>query len=67
MRAMLVDSARSLDSLPLDEQVAVGVSLFNWTWENHEGMPSQIVMHASRKALLQAATPEQAQIAAEEF
>src|SRR5579863_54126 len=67
MRAMLVDSARSLDSLPVDEQVAVGLTLFYWTWENHEGMPSQIVMHASRKALLQAATPDQAQIAAEEF
>ena len=67
MRAMLMDSARSLDSLPVDEQVAVGLSLFYWTWENHEGMPSQIVMHASRKALLQATTPDQAQIAAEEF
>jgi hypothetical protein len=30
-------------------------------------MPSQIVMHASRKTLLQATTPDQAQIAAEEF
>jgi hypothetical protein len=67
MRAMLMDSARSLDSLPVDEQVAVGLSLFYWTWENHEGMPTQIVMHASRKALLQATTPDQAQIAAEEF
>jgi hypothetical protein len=67
MRAMLMDSARSLDSLPGDEQVAVGLSLFYWTWENHEGMPSQIVMHAQRKALLQATTPEQASIASEEF
>jgi hypothetical protein len=67
MRAMLMDSARSLDSLPVDEQVAVGLSLFYWTWENHEGMPTQIVMHASLKALLQATTPDQAQIAAEEF
>jgi hypothetical protein len=67
MRAMLMDSARSLDSVPPDEQVAVGLSLFYWTWENREGLPAQIVMHASRKALLQAATPDQAQIAAEEF
>jgi len=67
MRAMLIDSARSLDSLPSDEQVAVGLSLFYWTWENREGMPAQIVMHAPRKALLEAATAEQAHIASEEF
>lgn len=65
MRSMLVDSARSLDSLPADEQVALGLSLFYWKWENREGLPAQIVMHAQRKALLQSA--EQAPIASEEF
>jgi hypothetical protein len=67
MRAMLVDSARSLDSVPADEQVAVGLSLFYWKWENRDGLPAQIVMHAPRKALLQSATAEQAPIASEEF
>jgi hypothetical protein len=65
MRAMLVDSARSLDSVPPDEQVSVGLSLFYWKWENHDGLPAQIVMHAPRKALLQSA--DQASIASEEF
>ncbi len=67
MRAMLVDSARSLDSVPSDQQVAVGLSLFYWKWENHDGLPAQIVMHAQRKALLQSANAEQASIASEEF
>jgi hypothetical protein len=67
MRAMLLDSARSLDSLPADEQVAVGLSLFYWKWENHDGLPAQIVMHAPRKALLQSSGAEQAPIATEEF
>jgi hypothetical protein len=67
MRAMLLDSARSLDSVPPDEQVAVGLSLFYWNWENREGLPGQIVMHAPRKALLQSASAEQAAIATEEF
>jgi hypothetical protein len=67
MRAILVDSARSLDSLPADEQVTLGISLFYWTWENREGLPAQIVMHAPRKTLLAAANAEQAPIAAEEF
>jgi hypothetical protein len=67
MRAMLVDSARSLDSLPADEQVAVGLSLFYWKWENRDGLPAQIVMHAPRKALLQVTSAEQASIVSEEF
>jgi hypothetical protein len=67
MRAMLVDSARSLDSVPPDEQVALGLSLFYWKWENRDGLPAQIVMHAPRKALLQSASAEQASIATEEF
>jgi hypothetical protein len=67
VRGMLLDSARSLDSLPPDEQVAVGISLFYWTWENREGLPAQIVMHAPRKALLAAANAEQAPIASEEY
>ncbi len=67
MRAMLVDSARSLDSLPADEQVALGLSLFYWKWENRDGLPAQIVMHAPRKVLLQSASAEQASIASEEF
>jgi hypothetical protein len=67
MRAMLVDSARSLDSVPADEQVALGLTLFYWKWENRDGLPAQIVMHAQRKALLQSASAEQASIASEEF
>lgn len=56
MRAMLVDAAASLDSVPADDQIALGVSLFYWNWENHEGLPNQIVMHAPKKALLAAKT-----------
>lgn len=67
MRAMLMDSARSLDAVPSNEQIALGISLFYWTWENRQGLPAQIVMHAPRKALLGAANAEQAQIASEEF
>jgi len=67
MRAMLMDSARSLDSVPPDEQVAVGLSLFYWKWENRDGLPAQIVMHAPRKVLLQSVSADQAAIVAEEF
>jgi len=56
MRSMLVDTAASLDSVPADDQIALGVSLFYWNWENHEGLPNQIVMHAPKKVLLAAKT-----------
>ncbi len=69
MREMLVDSAASLDSVPADEQVALGVSLFYWTWENREGLPAQIVMHAPKRLLLQAkaGTADKGAIASDEF
>ena len=69
MRSMLMDSARSLDAVPADEQVTIGLSLFYWKWENREGLPGQIVMHAPRKALLAAANAEQASasVSTEEF
>jgi hypothetical protein len=54
LREILVDSASSLDTVPGEEQITLGVSLFYWTWENREGLPAQIVMHAPKKLLLQA-------------
>ncbi len=64
MQGMLVDSAKSLDAVPADEQVVLGVSLFYWNWEDKSGMPAQIVMHAPKRVLLQA---DKASIVIEEF
>jgi hypothetical protein len=53
MRDMLVASAASLDTVPPDEQIVVGVTLFYYSsWEDRSGLPSQVVMQAQRKALL---------------
>ena len=69
MRDILIDSAASLDTVPADEQVAMSVSLFYWNWENHEGLPAQIVMHAPKKLLLQAkaGAADKGAIASDEF
>jgi hypothetical protein len=69
IREILVDSAASLDSVPDDQQVAIGVSLFYWKWESREGLPAQIVMHAPKKLLLQAkaGTADKGMIASDEF
>jgi hypothetical protein len=53
MREMLLHSARTLDTVPLTEQIVVGVSLFYFSWEDAGGLPSQIVMRAQRGSLLQ--------------
>jgi hypothetical protein len=70
MRIMLADTAASLDSVPPDEQIALGVSMFYWNWENHDGLPNQIVMHAPKKLLLAAKTSgtiDKAAIVADEY
>jgi len=52
MRDMLTSMAASLDSLPQDEQITLGLSLLTSRGENTAGLPAQIVMHAPKKTLL---------------
>lgn len=52
MREMLVASAGGLDGVPADEQVVLGVTLLNMSWEDARGLPSQIVMQAQRRVLV---------------
>jgi hypothetical protein len=52
MRAMLVASAASLNAVPPEEQIVVGVTLFYYSWENKSDLPSQLLMQAERKVLV---------------
>ena len=52
MRDMLVASAASLDAVPPEEQIVVGVTLFYYSFENKSGLPSQLLMQAQRKILV---------------
>ena len=52
MKEMLVASALSLDTVPLDEKIVIGVTLFHFSWEQLDGIPSQIVMQAPRRLLV---------------
>jgi hypothetical protein len=68
MQDMLLDTAKSLDTVPADDQIAMGISLFYWNWEDRTGLPAQIVMHAQRKVLLQGkAALDKTSITTEEF
>ena len=52
MQEWLLNSAGSLDPVPPEEQIALGITLFYWSDENTGGLPAQIVMHGSKRALL---------------
>jgi hypothetical protein len=54
MQAMMVDSALALPAVPPQQKIAVGVSLFRFSWEDSRGVPAQIVMEAPRQALVDA-------------
>jgi hypothetical protein len=54
MKTQLVSAATLLDRLPAEENVVIGVSLFRRSWEDTAGIPSQVVLRATRKDLLAA-------------
>jgi hypothetical protein len=55
MRQTLVAAATPLDSVPLDEKIALAITIPYFRWESTEGMPRQILIAASKRALLQSA------------
>ncbi len=55
MEDLLVKSAAELHDVPDNEEVALAISLFYWRWEDRAGLPDQVVMHGTRKALIAAA------------
>src|SRR4030095_4325305 len=52
MKAALTAAAGELQSVPLSEKIILGVNLFYWSWEDATGMPTQIVMEATRQQLV---------------
>jgi hypothetical protein len=51
LRQVLVDQGAALTRIPPTEKVAIVVTLFNFTWEDTNGLPSQIVLQATRQSL----------------
>lgn len=53
MQEAMLAMAASLDAVPPNEKIVLGVTLFYYTkWEDTAGLPSQIVMQAERQKLL---------------
>jgi hypothetical protein len=53
MRQMMLEAARELAAVPVDDRIVFSVTLFNFWWEKTDGLPSQIFMETTRKQLLQ--------------
>jgi len=51
MRASLIAAAAELRSVPMQENIVFGVTLFYYFGEDTSGLPGQIVMQATRQQL----------------
>ena len=52
MLDVLVNFATTMDPVPPEERITIAVTLFYFTGEDTGGLPSQVVMRATRKTLL---------------
>lgn len=52
MQEEMLAMASSLDAVPANEQIALGVTLLYHPWEDTTGLPAQILMQAERQKLL---------------
>ena len=65
IRESMAIAATLMETVPVDEQIVYSVALFHHPYEDARGIPSQIVMQASRKTLLTLAKqPDKAALAA---
>jgi hypothetical protein len=60
VRQALIGAGASLDQVPENESVVLGIVLFYFKWEDTSGLPAQLIMQAPRKALVSAAKGEAA-------
>lgn len=67
MKQMLVDTASSIDGLSGEDKVVLGVTLTRRPKEDGTGIPSQIVMQAVKKDLLEHRTQLDTVIKVQEF
>jgi len=52
MQEEMVAMASSLDNVPANERIVLGVTLLYYPWEDTSGLPSQILMQAERQKLV---------------
>jgi hypothetical protein len=53
LKEALIETASSLDPIPLDEQVVLEVVIDRFLWEDGSGYPSELIVQAPRRKLLE--------------
>jgi hypothetical protein len=53
LKEALIDTAASLDPVPLDEQVVLEVVIDRFVWEDGAGYPAELIVRAPRRKLLE--------------
>lgn len=66
MATMLGGAASSLDTVPANERLVLGVTLTQYPWEDRAGIPSQVVLSGVKSRLLDAQRAGSLQPAIEE-
>lgn len=66
MATMLGGAASSLDTVPANERLVLGVTLTQYPWEDRTGIPSQVVVSGVKSRLLDAQRAGSLQPAIEE-
>jgi len=61
MKLALFDGATRFGALDGDDRIAVAVTVYHFAWENTTGIPSQMVIQGTKKALLEARAKTQDQ------
>lgn len=51
LREQMVNMAAHFDTLPAEEQIVIGVALSRYPWEDATGLPSQLLMQATKAKL----------------
>lgn len=54
LHELMAGSASTLDSLPLNQRIAIEARLFHFGWEDSKGVPGRIFMSAEKSKLLAA-------------
>jgi hypothetical protein len=54
MRQLLMRTSVTLDTLPVNEQIVVSVTISQQAWQDRNGMPQQIVMQGQKAKLMDA-------------
>lgn len=58
LQQMLLQAGSALSTVPPTEKIVIACNIFYFNWEDSAGMPTQILMQATRKTLIEMSQPK---------